>query len=127
MPNNLELLKQCLEMETLTQSVYDIAAAGLVKGKHQASCIDWLLKNRRSDWSWGDPRSWHDCYISTYAAALALYNAGYVDPALSALHALPEIAQHPSVSTPETLTFGVLLTSLDQVCTTRFGLTAPVH
>jgi hypothetical protein len=127
MASNLELLTQCLEMDTLSQSEYDIAAAALVKGQHQAACIDWLLKNRRSNGTWGDPRSWHDCYISTYSAALALHAAGYVDQAAIALKALPGLAQQETVATPETLTFGVLIAALDRISTNRLGLTPPVH
>ncbi len=127
MSTNLELLTQCLEMETLTQSVYDIAAAGLVEGSHQAACIDWLLKNRRGDGTWGDPRSWHDCYISTYSAALALHGAGHVQESATAIWTLPGIAQHESVPTPETLTFGVLVSALDRIGAKRFGLVPPAH
>ncbi|MER5418044.1 hypothetical protein [Streptomyces virginiae] len=108
--------------------MYDVAAVALVEGPQQAACLRWLTEHRTTPTTWGAPShvNWYDAYLSTYAAALALHNAGrrsLAGPALTGLAALvpPEPAE-----VLETLTFGGLVDALDRLCAHR-GWPRPVH
>jgi hypothetical protein len=122
-----EVFEEALQVETLTQSTYDIAVAALVKGPHQHACIRWLLENRDPQGYWGEQSSWHDRYISTYAAAVALYNAGHHALAEPLFAYLPLMAGSDEETLTETLTFGGLIGALDRVVIRRLGFTPPEH
>ncbi|MET8298759.1 hypothetical protein ABZW02_32650 [Streptomyces sp. NPDC005180] len=114
--------------QELSPSVYDIAAVALVDGPQQAVCVQWLIEHRRTPTAWGAPPevNWYDAYLSTYAAALALYNGGHrslAEPPLAALAAL--VPQDPT-GVLETLTFGGLVDALDRFCADH-GWPVPRH
>ncbi|WP_171162112.1 hypothetical protein [Streptomyces sp. I05A-00742] len=116
------------QLDELSPSVYDVAAVSLAEGPQQPACVQWLTEHRTTPTSWGVPPevNWYDCYLSTYAAALALYNAGrrsLAEPALSALAAL--VPPDPT-GVLETLTFGGLVDALDRLCVQR-GWPVPRH
>lgn len=102
--------------DDLSHSVYDIAAVSLVPGPQRDFCLDWLIKHRNADETWGAPPqlSWYDNYICTYATAVAMRNAGNDKLADRALDKLPGIMVNGSPHMPETLTFGGLLGALDR-------------
>ncbi|MFD0357733.1 hypothetical protein ACFVHW_28955 [Streptomyces sp. NPDC127110] len=110
----------------LSPSLYDIAVVSLVTGAQQAPCVDWLLEHATTAHTWGTSRSWFDAYLSTYAAAVALRNAGMPQPADRAYAALPGMAPAGPSPTPETLTFGGLVDTLDRIGTAR-GWPLPDH
>lgn len=102
--------------DEVTQSPYDIAAVSLVAGPQQRICVEWLVENQNADGTWSTPfcLSWHDQYICTYAAAIALRNAGLTEKAERVLALLPSIRKRYTIPTPETLTFGGLIVVLDR-------------
>lgn len=116
------------QLVDLSPSVYDIAAVSLVPGPQQALCVDWLLTHTTTPHTWGAPphRSWFDAYISTYAAAVALRNAGRHQIADRAYGSLPGMVPATPSPGPETLTFGGLVDVLDRISTAR-DWTAPAH
>lgn len=112
----------------LSPSVYDIAAVSLVSGPQQPLCLDWLLTHTTGPDTWGAPahRCWFDAYISTYAAAVALRNAGMHQSADRACGSLAGMVPAGPPPGPETLTFGGLVDVLDRISTAR-GWPAPAH
>ena len=109
------------QLVDLSPSSYDIAAISLVPGPRQARCVDWLLKHARTEHTWGAPadRCWFDAYLSTYAAAIAIRNAGMGQLADRACRSLSEMVLASPLSAPETLTFGGLVDVLDRISATR--------
>ncbi|MFD9369244.1 hypothetical protein ACFWA6_16310 [Streptomyces sp. NPDC060020] len=117
-----------LQPDALSPSTYDVAAVSLVDGPQRPACLQWLIENRTTPTTWGAPPevNWYDAYLSTYAAALALYDAGHrslAEPALTGLAALVPAAP---AAVLETLTFGGLVDALDRLCAHR-GWPLPEH
>ncbi|MFD4137281.1 hypothetical protein [Streptomyces goshikiensis] len=90
--------------------------------------MDWLLKHATTAHTWGSgvPRCWFDAYLSTYAAAVALRNAGMPQPADRACASLPDMVPAGPSPAPETLTFGGLVEALDRISTAQ-GWPLPAH
>jgi halimadienyl-diphosphate synthase len=105
--------------DQLSQCMYSIAIAALVPGRHQAACLRWLRENYVNTYSITAELSWQDTYISSYATALALWNAGDVNTADGILLAL-QVNRNESAKT-ETLTFGGLVGALDRFSMHAFG------
>lgn len=116
------------QADELSPSVYDIAAVALVGGPQRPARVEWLVEHRTTPLTWGvDPQvNWHDAYLSTYAAALALFNAGRRSLAEPALSALASLVPSAPDGVRETLTFGGLVDTLDRLCTHR-GWPVPRH
>ncbi|WP_086821694.1 hypothetical protein [Allokutzneria sp. NRRL B-24872] len=116
------------KVAALSPSVYDIAAVSLVPGPQQASCVEWLLRNRATTTTWGAPSAvnWYDAYLSTYAAAVAMREATWPELADRALGALSSLVPAKSSRVMETLTFGGLVEALDQYGGHR-GWPVPAH
>ncbi|MFF4012720.1 hypothetical protein [Streptomyces sp. NPDC001717] len=114
--------------DELSPSVYDVAAVALVDGPQQPACLQWLTEHRTTPTTWGAPPhvNWYDAYLSTYAAALALHNAGRRSLAEPALAALASLVPQAPAGVLETLTFGGLVDALDRFCADR-GWPVPRH
>ena len=87
----------------LSASAYDIAITSLVEGPQQATCIQWLLDNQRELGIWGAEAElcWYDAYVCTYAAAVALRNAGVVQLADLAIENLTRIVPERIDDSPD--------------------------
>ncbi|MFE0042667.1 hypothetical protein [Streptomyces albireticuli] len=116
------------QLVDLSPSLYDIAVVSLVPGPQQAPCVDWLLTHTTTAHTWGAPvrRCWFDAYVSTYAAAVALRNAGMRQRADRACGSLPGMVPAGPSPAPETLTFGGLVDALDRISAAR-GWPLPEH
>src|SRR5258707_11028510 len=104
-------------MKDLSPSLYEIAVVSLVHGPHQPEHLNWLLTHQNPDGSWGaaSELSGYDNYLCTYAATIALRNAGH--PLAESAFALLSSRELWDVQkNPETLTFGGLLDVLDNYC-----------
>ncbi|MFD8982933.1 hypothetical protein [Streptomyces sp. NPDC059564] len=90
--------------------------------------MDWLLEHATTAYTWGASvrLCWFDAYLSTYAAAVALRNAGLPQLADRACASLPGMAPAGPSPAPETLTFGGLVDTLDRISAAR-GWPLPAH
>lgn len=102
----------------LSQSVYDIAVVSLLPGPQSEWCVQWLIDHQNDNGTWGSSPQlcWYDSYMCTYAAAVALRSAGLEDRARQTFDKLAEIGALNIAHTPETLTFGGLIDTLDRYC-----------
>nr|BEK69098.1 hypothetical protein KPHV_63250 [Kitasatospora purpeofusca] len=126
MLNSVPSPERAVPRQDLSASWYDVAMAALVEGPQRAACLDWLAGQRRPDGTWGADRaiSWHDTYISTYAAAAAFHAAGHHALAEESVNALAAVrTDEPGC---ETLTFGGLVGTLDRIAA-HIGLQGPRH
>lgn len=118
--NALEaLISQTIQAtDHLSPSPYAISIAALVPGVQQPACIRWLLENYLP--AREHSILWQDSYICSYAAALALRNAGHISASDTLLAELSDCVR--DAAQPETLTFGGLVGALDRYAKRHFDM-----